>query len=101
MKKIFGGIKRIPKNRIVMLAFLDVLTVIIASFLALYIRYDFSFRMIPTYYMEYVAIYSVINIPVDVAVYLVFGCTRVSGHTQVPLNYWKLGGLQLFLWQSR
>ena len=72
MKKIFGGIKRIPKNRIAMLVFLDVLTVIIASFLALYIRYDFSFRMIPTYYMEYVATYAVINIPLTLLIYLVF-----------------------------
>ena len=72
MKKIFGGIKGIPKNRIVMLVFLDVLTVIIASFLALYIRYDFSFRMIPTYYMEYVATYAVINIPLTLLIYLVF-----------------------------
>ena len=72
MKKIFGGLKGIPKNRIVMLVFLDVLTVIIASFLALYIRYDFSFRMIPTYYMEYVATYAVINIPLTLLIYLVF-----------------------------
>ena len=53
--------------------YLDVLTVNNCVFPGvIYTLYDFSFRMIPTYYMEYVATYSVINIPLTLLIYLVF-----------------------------
>ena len=43
---------RIPFNRIVVLILLDVLSIIAASFLALYIRFDFSFAGIPAEYFN-------------------------------------------------
>lgn len=42
---------KIPANRILALLLLDVMSVLIASFLALYIRFDFSFKKIETVYL--------------------------------------------------
>lgn len=42
---------KIPINRIIALLLLDVMSVVVASFAALYIRFDFSFKRIPPEYM--------------------------------------------------
>jgi len=42
---------KIPINRIIALLLLDVMSVVVASFAALYIRFDFSFKKIPPEYM--------------------------------------------------
>lgn len=50
MKKV--DFFKIPTNRIIALALMDIMSIIIASFVALYIRFDFSFKGIPASYME-------------------------------------------------
>ena len=65
-------LKSVPKNRILLLVILDAMTVIIASFLALYIRFDFSFAQIETQYLEVVAEYLIVNIAVTLIIYMVF-----------------------------
>lgn len=42
---------KIPINRIIALAIMDIMAVVVASFAALYIRFDFSFQEIPEEYM--------------------------------------------------
>lgn len=42
---------KIPINRIIALLLLDIMSVVVASFAALYIRFDFSFKRIPPEYM--------------------------------------------------
>ena len=43
---------KIPINRIIALAIMDIMAVVVASFAALYIRFDFSFQEIPEEYMK-------------------------------------------------
>lgn len=43
---------QIPLNRILALLFMDVMSVIVASFMALYIRFEFSFKEIPERFMS-------------------------------------------------
>ena len=50
MKKDSNFLK-IPMNRILALVLMDIMSVIVASFAALYIRFDFSFKGIPAEYM--------------------------------------------------
>lgn len=50
MKKENSFLK-IPINRILALVLMDIMSVVVASFAALYIRFDFSFKGIPTEYM--------------------------------------------------
>ncbi len=51
MKKSNDFLK-IPINRIIALVLLDVMSIIVASFAALYVRFDFSFSEIPLYFLE-------------------------------------------------
>ena len=41
---------KIPFNRILALILMDIMSILVASFVALYIRFDFSFAAIPTEY---------------------------------------------------
>lgn len=50
MKKENNFLK-IPMNRILALVLMDIMSVVVASFAALYIRFDFSFKGIPAEYM--------------------------------------------------
>ena len=42
---------RIPINRIIALILLDIMSIVVASFAAIYIRFDFSFSGIPQEYL--------------------------------------------------
>ena len=42
---------KIPINRILALILLDIMSIVVASFAALYIRFDFSFEGIPQEYL--------------------------------------------------
>jgi len=42
---------KIPNNRIIALVLMDIMSIVVASFAALYIRFDFSFSGIPKEYM--------------------------------------------------
>ena len=50
MKKETSFLK-IPANRIIALLLMDVMSIIVASFLAVYIRFDFAFGRIPQEYL--------------------------------------------------
>ena len=43
---------RIPVNRIIALILVDIMSIVIAAFGALYVRFDFSFAGIPPVYIE-------------------------------------------------
>lgn len=61
---------KIPINRIIALILLDIMSIIVASFAAIYIRFDFSFNGIPEEYLikfEYI-------IPVQYFAYVVAFC---------------------------
>ncbi len=51
MNKIKDIIK-VPLNRIVALVLMDIMSIIVASFMALYIRFEFSFNAMPREYLE-------------------------------------------------
>ena len=50
MKKDSSFLK-IPINRIFALVLFDIMSIIVASFAALYVRFDFSFKAIPQHYL--------------------------------------------------
>ena len=52
---------RIMSSKVFLLVLLDILTVQIASFLGLFIRYEFSFNSIPVSDMEQVLHYTIPN----------------------------------------
>lgn len=45
-------ILKIPANRIIALILLDIMSIVLAAFTALYIRFDFSFNGIPSEYLQ-------------------------------------------------
>ena len=54
---------KIPINRIIALILLDIMSIIVASFAAIYIRFDFSFNGIPEEYLikfEYIIPYNIL-----------------------------------------
>lgn len=51
MKKETNFLK-IPMNRIIVLILMDIIAVLVASFGALFLRFEFSFKEIPRYYLE-------------------------------------------------
>ena len=67
MKKDKSFLK-IPINRIFALVLLDVMSIIVAAFAALYIRFDFSFTAIP---IQYLRMFEEI-IPYNIAMSLLF-----------------------------
>lgn len=52
MKKNAGNFLQIPINRLIGLIILDIMAVLVASFGALYIRFEFRFSAIPAEFME-------------------------------------------------
>ena len=64
---------KIPINRILALILLDIMSIVVASFAALYIRFDFSFEGIP---QEYLIKFENIG-----------SCTKVYGAMPVRRNY--------------
>lgn len=52
MKQKGKDFLKIPVNRIIALVFLDVISIFVASFAAIYIRFDFSFSAIPEMFMD-------------------------------------------------
>ena len=51
MKKNKSFLK-IPINRILALMLMDVMSIVVAAFVAIYVRFDFSFKAIPPEYLE-------------------------------------------------
>ena len=67
MKKDSSFLK-IPINRIFALVLFDIMSIIVASFAALYVRFDFSFKEIPP---QYLVMFEEI-IPYNLVVTLIF-----------------------------
>ena len=44
---------KIPVNRIIALVLMDIMSIVVASFVAIYIRFDFKFNGIPGEYLRY------------------------------------------------
>lgn len=62
-KKMKQNFLKIPINRILALLLLDIMSIVVASFAALYIRFDFSFEGIPQEYLikfENIIVYNII-----------------------------------------
>ena len=53
MYKEKSNFLKIPINRIIMLGILDVMAILIASFMSIYLRFEFKFGDIPRYFLEY------------------------------------------------
>lgn len=52
MLKIKKAKLQIPNNRIAALLLLDVLSVLVSTFLAIYVRFDFKLTSIPQHYLD-------------------------------------------------
>ena len=61
-------------NNKVLLLLVDILLIQIASFLSIYIRFDFEFSTIPRYFIEGIVSYMIIN---TVCTILIFWCMRL------------------------
>lgn len=67
---------KIPVNRIIILVIVDVMSIIVASFAALYIRFDFSFANIEQQYMECLEHIMLPNIAVTLLFYVIWKLYR-------------------------
>lgn len=78
---------KIPINRIIALVLLDIMSIVVASFAAIYIRFDFSFNGIPEEYLikfEHIIPYNILL----TLLFLHYGnCIRVCGGMPVQRNY--------------
>lgn len=72
LKDIKVGILKIPLSRIVLLVISDALSVLIASVLGLYVRYDFKFMDIPKEFWNAVLSVYGYNILITLAVFCIF-----------------------------
>lgn len=66
------GILGIPITRIVLLIIMDVLSVLLASVLSLYVRYDFHFMEVPREFWEAVLDIYLFNVIITVVVFYIF-----------------------------
>ena len=71
-----GKFLKIPMNRILALVLTDIMSVIVASFAALYIRFDFSFKGIPIAYLERFEKVLPINIAVTLLFFVIWKLYR-------------------------
>lgn len=72
--------KAAPKNRVVLLIVMDILMVQLASFIGLYIRFDFSFRAIPIRYLENLVEYTFFNTIITIIVFAICRLYRSVWH---------------------
>lgn len=66
------GILKIPISRIIMLIICDLFSILIASILSLYVRYDFSFMEIPNEFWEAVFDVYFYNVVITLIVFYIF-----------------------------
>ena len=72
MKKIRQQKSRTMIIRMILLAVMDVFSVLLASFMAIYVRYDFSFKAIPADFMQSVYILLPVNVLLTLALFWLF-----------------------------
>lgn len=68
--------KSAPRNRIALLAILDILIITVSGFLALYIRFDFAFSKMDMKYVDYELYYLPINLAVTIVIFILFKLYR-------------------------
>ena len=68
--------KNAPKNRIALLAILDILIIMVSGFLALYIRFDFAFSKMDMKYVDYELYYLPVNLVVTIIIFILFKLYR-------------------------
>lgn len=68
--------KNAPRNRIALLAIVDILLITISGFLALYIRYDFRFSNMEMTYVDHEIKYLLINLAVTILLFVIFKLYR-------------------------
>lgn len=62
--------KAAPKNRVVLLVIMDIFTIQLASFMGLFLRFDFSVTAIPIQYLEQICYYTAFNTCISVIVFI-------------------------------
>lgn len=78
MDKIFE--KAIPKNRIILLMAIDVFIVQIASFIGLFLRFDFSIESIPSRYLNWAVNYTLFNTILTIIIFVLCKLYRSVWH---------------------
>lgn len=68
--------KNAPRNRIALLAILDILLITVSGFLALYIRFDFSFGKMDMQFVDFELRYLPINLVVTIVLFILFRLYR-------------------------
>lgn len=72
--------KAAPKNRVVLLVLMDIFTVQLASFVGLFLRFDFSISEIPINYLEWVCFYTAFNTSVTIVIFVLCKLYRSVWH---------------------
>ena len=72
--------KNAPKNRIALLVVLDILIIAVSGFLALYVRFDFSFSKMDMKYVDYELHYLPINLILTLLIFVAFKLYRSVWH---------------------
>lgn len=68
--------KNAPKNRIALLVILDLILITVSGFLALYIRFDFSFRRMDMTYVRYELRYLPVSLVLTIILFVIFKLYR-------------------------
>ena len=72
--------KNAPKNRIALLVVLDLLIIAVSGFLALYVRFDFSFSKMDMKYVDYELHYLPVNLILTLLIFVAFKLYRSVWH---------------------
>lgn len=72
--------KNAPKNRIALLVVLEILIIAVSGFLALYVRFDFSFSKMDMKYVDYELHYLPINLILTLLIFVAFKLYRSVWH---------------------
>lgn len=72
--------KAAPKNRVVLLVIMDIFTIQLASFMGLFLRFDFSITAIPTKYLEQICYYTAFNTCVTIIIFILCRLYRSVWH---------------------
>lgn len=72
--------KAAPKNRVVLLVIMDIFTIQLASFMGLFLRFDFSIAAIPTIYLEQICYYTAFNTCVTIVIFILCKLYRSVWH---------------------
>ena len=68
--------KNAPRNRVALLAILDILIITVSGFLSLYIRFDFSFGRMEAKYVDFELYYLPANLIITIVIFILFRLYR-------------------------